>query len=147
MSRMFSISLPLAFTRGAGLGIAVTCGFSVRWAKITTVGNLFVAATVGTTTALSVGGSVEATSVGDAVRLGTSPSTGDGVKVAVGKGVEVIVGVGVAVGGRFVLVGGIVATMATCVAEGRVVEVGGIVEVGGMVEVGGLVGDDVAGAA
>jgi len=71
-----------------------------------------------------VGGRVGTTVDGADIVLGISPITGDGVTVADGNGDGVLVAAGVSLEGRFVFVGGIVATNATRV------EVGGIVELG-----------------
>src|SRR5258706_13687151 len=96
--------------------MAVTCGFSVRCAKITTVGNLLVAANVGPSVAASVAGNVVATVVGGAVRLGTSPRAGDGVLVAVGTGVDVLGRSGGSGWGRVEFGGGTIVTRCTRVS-------------------------------
>src|SRR5262245_41766739 len=98
MSRMFMMSLPLAVTRGAFVGMAVTWGFSVRLAGRMTTGNLLVGANV----AAVVG-----------VAVGTTATTTLGVGVAVG--MLVFVGTWVA---------GIVAVALSAATVGRLVFVG-----------------------
>ena len=93
---MFMMSLPLALTRGAAVGIAVSCGrVSVRTAGRCTTGKVLVAPGVSViacaTTVVGVGGSV-----GDTVNVGITVGITVGMAVG-GTGVGVRLGVGVAV--------------------------------------------------
>src|SRR5579871_423282 len=116
MTRMFRMSLPLALTRGALVGMAVTCGFSVRCAGNRTTGNLSVGArlaagalvTLVGATAVGVTGVTVGAMVGVVVNVAVGVSVG-----GTGVGVEVSA-TGVALG-RFVFVGGSVAASETWV--------------------------------
>src|SRR5258708_36159091 len=93
---MFIMSLPLALTRGAWVGIAVTCGFSSSAAKSTTVGSLLVAANVdagapGVGLAATVAAIVGVSTTATAVCVGGSLVVGTMVGSVVGIGLGVFV--------------------------------------------------------
>src|SRR5215510_7674761 len=127
---MFMMSLPFALTRGAFVGIAVTCGFSVRFAGSTTVGNGLVGAIVAAVVWMAVGTTATTAlavrvAVGVLVLAGILVAGADEValiEVTVGR--FVFVGGSVATGGAFVAEGGCVAGTAVSVADGAAV-VGG----------------------
>src|SRR5512143_1707675 len=100
ISRIFMMSLPLAFTRGACVGIAVGCGLSVRSPGKITTGSLLVGPGVGVTGCAA--GTVAAATVG-----GTGVFVGVGVSANVAVGGAVFVGIVVSVGGIVAVTAGV----------------------------------------